>query len=52
MAKKYPTDFQIVDLAGLSLFALDRYPEAAEYLERANSVQPSDLETLDMLGMA
>ena len=52
MAKQYPTDFEIVDLAGLSLFARDRYPEAAEYLERANSVQPSDLETLDMLGKA
>jgi hypothetical protein len=52
MAKQYPTDFQIVDLAGLSLFALDRYPETAEYLEHANRVQPSDLETLDMPGKA
>ena len=26
MAATYPTDFQILDLAGLSLFALDRYP--------------------------
>src|SRR6202040_3133353 len=52
MAKQYPTDFQIVDLAGLSLFSRDRYPEAAGYLERANRVEPSDLETLDMLGKA
>ena len=52
MAVAYPTDFQVLDLAGLSLFALDRYPEAAEYLERANQAQPSDLETLDMLGKA
>ena len=35
MAVAYPTDFQVLDLAGLSLFALDRYPQAAEYLERA-----------------
>jgi tetratricopeptide (TPR) repeat protein len=47
-----PTDFQILDLSGLSLFALDRYQEAAEYLERANQADPSDLETLDMLGKA
>jgi protein O-GlcNAc transferase len=52
MAATYSTDFQILDLAGLSLFALDRYPEAAAYLERANHVEPSDLETLDMLGKA
>ena len=39
-------------LSGLCLFALDRYPEAATYLERANQAHPSDVETLDMLGKA
>ena len=34
------------------LFALDRYSEAAHYLERANQADPSDLETLDILGKA
>jgi len=29
MATQFPTDFQILDLSGLSLFALDRYAEAA-----------------------
>ncbi len=42
MTLKYPNDFQILDLAGLSLFALDRYSEAAGYLERASRLQPSD----------
>ncbi len=45
-------DFQTLDLAGLTLFALDRYPESAEYLERASKLNPSDLPTLDMLGKA
>ena len=52
MAVAQPKDFQILDLAGLCLFALDRYSEAAQYLERANQADPSDLETLDMLGKA
>ena len=47
-----PPIFRFSTSAGLSLFALDRYPEAAKYLERANQAQPSDLETLDMLGKA
>src|SRR5579864_9384576 len=42
MTMKYPKDFQILELSGLSLFALDRYPEAARYLERANQADPSD----------
>ncbi|MBV9085396.1 MAG: tetratricopeptide repeat protein, partial [Acidobacteriaceae bacterium] len=45
-------DFQSLELAGLSLFALDRYQEAAEYLERASKLSSSDLPTLDMLGKA
>ena len=28
MTLQYPADFQILDLSGLSLFALDRYPDA------------------------
>jgi Flp pilus assembly protein TadD len=52
MTVAYPTDFQILDLSGLCLFALDRYAEAARYLERANQADPSDLETLDILGKA
>src|ERR1700723_2127652 len=52
MATTYPTDFQILDLAGPSPFALEWFPETAEYLERANHVEPSDMETLDMLGKA
>jgi tetratricopeptide (TPR) repeat protein len=52
LAVSFPTDFQILDLAGLSLFALDLYADAARYLERANQADPSDLETLDMLGKA
>ena len=40
MAAANPKDFQILDLAGLCLFALDRYPEAAQYLERANQSGP------------
>src|SRR6202140_2083799 len=43
MAVAYPTDFQILDLSGLCLFALDRYAEAVRYLERANQADPSDL---------
>lgn len=50
-AARTPT-FQSLDLAGLDLFALDRYREAAEYLERASRLQPTDLPTLDILGKA
>src|ERR1700677_3738881 len=39
LSTAYPTDFQILDLAGLSLFALARYPEGARYLERAKQAQ-------------
>src|SRR5439155_20057166 len=46
------TDFQVLDLAGLCLFGLDRYPEAAGYLERATRVQPADLPALYILGQA
>ncbi len=45
-------DFQTLDLAGFTLFALDRYPQSANYLERANRLQPTDLATLDLLGKA
>ncbi len=44
--------FQSLDLTGLDLFALDRYAEAAQYLERASELQPGDLPTLDILGKA
>jgi tetratricopeptide (TPR) repeat protein len=44
--------FQIDSITGLTLFGLDRYPEAATYLERASQFQPRDLPTLDMLGKA
>ncbi len=44
--------FQSLDLTGLDLFALDRYKEAADYLERASHLQPKDLPTLDILGQA
>lgn len=50
-AQRDPT-FQSLDLAGLTLFALDRYPSAATYLERASQLQPNDLPTLDILGKA
>ena len=52
MAAMPSADFQVLDLAGFSLVALERYQEAAQYLERANQKQPTDLETLDMLGKA
>ena len=39
MAVASPSDFQIQELAGLCQFALDRYPEAARYLERANQAE-------------
>lgn len=48
----HSADFQILELAGLSEFALDRYPAAARYLESANQADPSDVETLDILGKA
>ncbi len=48
-AKRTPT-FQSLDLTGLDLFALDRYHEAAVYLERASQADPKDLPTLDILG--
>lgn len=50
-AKTTPT-FQALDITGLDLFALDRYPEAIVYLERASQLQPNDLPTLDVLGKA
>ncbi|MGA8528131.1 MAG: tetratricopeptide repeat protein, partial [Acidobacteriaceae bacterium] len=50
-AKLTPT-FQSLDLAGLDLFALDRYRESATYLERASQADPKDLPTLDILGKA
>ena len=50
-SKSTPT-FQALELTGLDLFALDRYPEAIVYLERANHLQPDDLPTLDILGKA
>ena len=50
-ADSQPT-FQALDLAGLTLFALDHYPEAAAYLERASQLKPADLELLNMLGKA
>lgn len=52
LAVAYPADFQILDRSGLCLFALNPYSEAAHYLERANQADPSDLETLDILGKA
>lgn len=50
-AETTPT-FQSLDLAGLDLFALDQYSEAAVYLDRASRLQPDDLPTLDILGKA
>lgn len=44
--------FQSLSLTGLDLFALDRFDEAARYLEKAHKLQPNDLPTLDMLGKA
>lgn len=44
--------FQSLDLAGLDLFALNRFSAAAGYLERASRLQPDDLPTLDILGKA
>jgi tetratricopeptide (TPR) repeat protein len=44
--------FQSLSLTGLDLFALDRFDEAAGYLEKAHKLQPNDLQTLDMLGKA
>lgn len=44
--------FQSLDLAGLDLFALDRFGAATDYLERASELQPDDLPTLDVLGKA
>lgn len=49
---KESQNYQALDLTGLDLFALDRYEEAAQYLEAAHKLQPSDLQTLDMLGKA
>ncbi len=50
-SKTTPT-FQSLDLTGIDLFALDRYQESAEYLERASQLQPRDIPTLDILGKA
>ena len=44
--------FQTIELAGLDAFALDQYEKAARYLQAAHRLQPSDIETLDMLGKA
>ncbi|HEX3681100.1 MAG TPA: tetratricopeptide repeat protein [Bryobacteraceae bacterium] len=49
---QFAPSFQSLDLTGLTFFALDRYPEAAEYLERASRANPADLQTLNMLGNA
>ena len=48
-AKSTP-GFQSLSLTGLDLFALDRFDEAAVYLEHAHALQPGDLQILDMLG--
>lgn len=50
-AESSPT-FQALDLTGLTLFALNRYGEAAAYFERACRLEPQDLPTLDVLGRA
>jgi Flp pilus assembly protein TadD len=50
-AREAPS-FQLLEVAGLDAFALDRYDLAAHYLEAAHRAQPNDLETLDMLGKA
>jgi Flp pilus assembly protein TadD len=50
-AREAPS-FQLLELAGLDAFALDRYDVASHYLEAAHRAQPNDLETLDMLGKA
>jgi Flp pilus assembly protein TadD len=50
-AKETPS-FQVLEVAGLDAFALDRYELAEHYLEAAHRAQPNDLETLDMLGKA
>jgi Flp pilus assembly protein TadD len=44
--------FQAFNLTGLDMFALDRYGEAAKYLAKAHALEPSDVQTLDMLGKA
>jgi tetratricopeptide (TPR) repeat protein len=49
---KETSSFQALNLTGLDLFALDRYSEAAQYLDAAHKLEPRDLETLDMLGKA
>ncbi len=49
---KETSSYQALDLTGLDLFALDRYSEAAQYLEAAHKLEPTDLQTLDMLGKA
>ncbi len=49
---KETSSFQALDLTGLDLFALDRYSEAAQYLEAAHKLEPTDLQTLDVLGKA
>lgn len=50
-AKANPT-FQSLGLTGIDLFALDQYSAAVAYLERASSLGPSDIPTLDILGKA
>ena len=45
-------NFQSLELAGLDLFALDRYAEAVAYLKQAQALEPDNLENLHMLGQA
>src|ERR1700761_9199960 len=41
-ARETPS-FQVLEIAGLDAFALDRYAVAARYLEAAHRAQPNDL---------
>lgn len=52
LADSQKDNFQMNDLAGLTLFALDRYREAVVYLERASHAQPKNLNTLYMAAQA
>lgn len=45
-------NLQSLQLAGLNLFAMDRYFEAVAYLEQARALSPDDLDNLSMLGQA
>ena len=44
--------FQLLELTGLDLFAMDQYARAVHYLEMASALNPESLETLDVLGKA